>query len=104
MLTRKRCKNYDGEGAVTGPSPQHGKERGIVMLVVKGCLFVFGFFVVLLIVIWVLSASRGVMFPVGLFSRVGMLLIGAGLGTSVVGCGLLFLGRVALAHLNRGPA
>jgi uncharacterized membrane protein len=74
------------------------------MLIIKGCLFVFGFFVVSLIVIWVLSAGRGVMFPVGLFSRVGMLLIGAGLGTSVVGCGLVFLGRVALAHLNRGPA
>ena len=77
------------------------------MLIVKSCLFAFGLFVVLLVVILVLG--RGAMFHVRLFSTVGLWLIGAGLGTSVVGCGLIFLGRIALAHLsahlnNRGPA
>jgi hypothetical protein len=70
------------------------------MLIIKGCLLVFGLVVVLLILIVVLG--RGMMFPAQLLPRLGMFLVGAGLGVTAVGCGMFFLGRVALAHLNRG--
>jgi len=66
------------------------------MLIVKGCLLVFGLAVVLLILVSVLG--RGVMFPARLLPWLGMLLIGAGIGTTAIGCGFLYLGKVASAH------
>ena len=78
-------------------SPPSEKENTV--LIFKGVLFVFGLFILALIVFVVLGG--GGMFDARYFTKAGTFLIGVGLGTGVVGCALLFLGRAALAHFAR---
>jgi hypothetical protein len=73
--------------------------REQIMLVIKGMLFVFGLFLLALIAVAVIA--RGGMFAVQYVTQFGMFLLGVGLGTTVIGCGLMYLGKIALAHLNR---
>jgi hypothetical protein len=69
------------------------------MLILKGTLFVFALFVVAVVAFLVLG--RGGQFDARYFTKAGSFMIGVALGTGVVGCALLFLGRAALAHFAR---
>jgi len=69
------------------------------MIVLKGALFVLGLFLLALVAFAVIA--RGGEFAVQSLTKFGMFLLGAGLGTSAIGCGLIFLSKVALAHLRR---
>ena len=71
------------------------------MLVVffKGVAFVFALFVVGLMAFLVLG-RRG-QFDTQYFVKAGSFLIGVGLGTGLIGFGLLMLGRLAIAHFSR---
>ena len=77
------------------------------MLILKGVAVVFGIFVLFLIA-WVTailftSRGTGMMFMVSVpaVTRVGMFMLGLGIGASVLGCTLIFLCRMALAHYAR---
>lgn len=69
------------------------------MPVLKGALLVFGLFLLILVALVVMA--RGGEFAVQSLTKFGMFVLGAGLATTAIGCGLIFLGRVALAHLGR---
>jgi hypothetical protein len=77
------------------------------VLIVKGIAVVFGI-VVLALIAWaaaVILTSRGggMMFMVSVpaITRVGMFMLGLGIGTSVLGCVLMLVGRMAMARLAR---
>ncbi len=77
-------------------------EPGATM-VINGILFVFGIFVVALVAVIVVTRGlgAGVEFNVSYLAKIGMFLIGCGIGSTILGGGLLLIGRVAAASLAR---
>jgi hypothetical protein len=68
--------------------------------VFEGVLFVFGIFIAALVALIFVSRSvGGVEFPVSSLTRIGMFLIGCAIGSTVLGVGLLWVGRVTAATL-----
>jgi hypothetical protein len=70
-----------------------------MLIVFKGVAFALGVFVVGLIAFLVLG--RGGQFDTRFFTKGGAFLLGIGLGTSLVGFGLMMLGRLAMAHFAK---
>jgi hypothetical protein len=69
------------------------------MLIFKGALVVFVLFVIAVAAFLVLG--RGGQFDTRFFTKGGAFLLGIGLGTSLVGFGLLMLGKLAQAHFAK---
>jgi hypothetical protein len=70
-----------------------------MLIVFKGVAFALAVFVVGLIAFMILG--RGGEFDTRYFTKGGAFLLGIGLGTSLVGIGLIVLGRLAFAHLTK---
>ena len=75
------------------------------MLILRGFEVTLGAFsavLVALIVWWfVLARSGGVMIPMSSLFRSGSFLVGAGLGTTLVGAGIWLLGRIGNWYVAR---
>jgi len=72
------------------------------MMVIKGVFVVFGVFLVGLVALILVTRSvGGVEFPVSYLTKIGMFLIGCGIGSTVLGFGLLIAGRAAAASLAK---
>ena len=69
------------------------------MLIFKGVLVVFALFAMALAAF--LFLRRGGQFDTRFFTKGGAFLLGIGLGTSLVGFGLLMLGKMAQAHFAK---
>jgi hypothetical protein len=70
--------------------------------VFAGILFAFGIFIAALVALIFVSRSvGGVEFPVTSLTRIGMFLIGCGVGSTAIGFGLWFVGRAAAESLAR---
>jgi hypothetical protein len=66
------------------------------MPIVKGALFAFGvFFVLLVAFITVVVVRGGAFVAMSYVTRLGLLFVGFGLGTTVIGCALMLLARLA---------
>jgi hypothetical protein len=68
------------------------------MLIFKGVLAVFALFAIALAAFMILG--RGGQFDTRFFTKGGAFLLGIGLGTSLVGFGLLMVGKLAQATLQ----
>jgi len=69
------------------------------MLIFKGVLAVFALFAIALAAFMILG--RGGQFDTRFFTKGGAFLLGIGLGTSLVGFGLLMLEKLAQAHFAK---
>jgi hypothetical protein len=72
------------------------------MPIVKGVLLALGaFFVLLVAFVTMVIVRGGGIVAMSYVTRLGLLFVGFGLGTSVVGCALMLLARWAGAHIAR---
>ena len=70
------------------------------MLILKGLILVLVLFIFAVLVLAVSTRGYYAFSPTYLVSG-GVFLIGVGLGTSLIGFGLLIFGRVAMAHIAK---
>jgi hypothetical protein len=72
------------------------------MPIIKGALFAFGAFLALVVAFVVIFMARGGgIIALFVVTRLGLFLVGFGLGTTTIGGVMLLLGRLAGAHIRR---